>query len=121
MNFIDWLDRELSERGWNDHQLAQRAGISHSVISKARRGAMPKWDACAAIAAALDLPAELVFSQASLLPAVGEEQRALLELRALLAQLTPRDRLELVQFARLKVRLSEERRRRQRERDEEQA
>jgi transcriptional regulator with XRE-family HTH domain len=60
MSFIEWLDRELAERGWNDHQLAYHAGISHSVISKARRGTAPRWDACAAIAGALNIPADLV-------------------------------------------------------------
>jgi transcriptional regulator with XRE-family HTH domain len=118
MNFVDWLDRELSLRGWNDHQLAQRAGISHSVMSKARRGTMPKWEACAAIAAALNLPAEVVFRQAGLLPELGEEKSALLELRLLLPQLSPRDRLELVQIARLKMRLNEERQKRQEKRGE---
>jgi transcriptional regulator with XRE-family HTH domain len=109
MSLIDWLDRELAERGWNDHQLAQHAGISHSVISKARRGTMPRWDACAAIAAALNVPADLIFRQAGLLPPMPEEEAALLELRLLLPQLSPRDRLELVQIARLKIHLHTER------------
>ena len=112
MSFIDWLDRELSERGWNDHQLARRAGISHSVISKARRGTMPKWEACAAIARALNIPADLVFRQAGLLPALPDEESALVELRALIAQLTPRDRFELVQIARLKAHLYADRQKR---------
>jgi transcriptional regulator with XRE-family HTH domain len=112
MRFIDWLDRELSERGWNDHQLANRSGISHSVISKARHGTAPKWEACAAIAEALNLPADLVFRQAGLLPILPDEESALAELRALLPQLSGRDRIELVQIARLKARLCEERQRR---------
>lgn len=119
MRFIDWLDRELSERGWNDHQLAQRAGISHSVISKARRGVMPRWEACAAIAGALNLPADLVFRQAGLLPLLPEDESLLAELRALLSQLTPRDRLELVQIARLKVQLYEARQMRRARREAE--
>jgi transcriptional regulator with XRE-family HTH domain len=109
MSFVDWLDRELAERGWNDHQLAGRAGISHSVISKARRGTAPRWDACAAIAGALNIPADLVFRQAGLLPPLPDEETALVELRLLLPQLSPRDRLELVQIARLKIHLHAER------------
>jgi transcriptional regulator with XRE-family HTH domain len=112
-SFIDWLDRELAERGWNDYQLAHRAGLSHSVISKARRGHTPRWEACAAIAGALRLPAELVFRRAGLLPPLPEDESALAELRALIPQLTPRDRQELVQIARLKLRLAEARRRHQ--------
>lgn len=112
MRFIDWLDQELRERGWNDHQLAQRAGLSHSVISKARRGVLPRWEACAAIAGALNLPADLVFRYAGLLPPLPDEEASLVELRALLARLSPRDRQELVQIARLKAKLYEERQRR---------
>jgi transcriptional regulator with XRE-family HTH domain len=108
-SFIEWLDHELAERGWNDNQLANRAGISHSVISKARRGTMPRWDACAAIASALNIPADLVFRQAGLLPPLADEEAVLIELRFLISQLPARDRNELMQIARLKVQRHTER------------
>jgi transcriptional regulator with XRE-family HTH domain len=104
-DFILWLDAQLSDRNWSDHQLARKAGISHSVISKARRGIPPKWDACAAIASALDLPPEVVFRQAGLLPPLPPAQGEIEEWRHLLAQLSPKDRYELLQIARLKLRL----------------
>lgn len=107
--FIEWLDSELAERGWNDHQLANRAGISHSVISKARRGTMPRWDACASIAGALNVPADLVFRKAGLLPPLADEEAVLIELRYLISQLSTRDRYELMQIARLKIQRQAER------------
>ncbi len=106
--FIEWLDEQLKQLGWNDHQLARRAGISHSVVSKARTGITPKWEACVAIAAALNLPAETVFRRAGLLPEVDGACPELAELHALLPLLSEYDRRELVQIARLKIRLSRE-------------
>ncbi len=101
--FIDWLDEQLRFKGWNDRQLALRAGISHSVISKARTGNLPKWEACLALAAALDVPAELVFRQAGLLPPLEGECAEAEELRLLLPRLLEDDRRELLQIARLKA------------------
>jgi transcriptional regulator with XRE-family HTH domain len=103
--FVFWLDKQLSDRNWSDHRLARKAGISHSVISKARKGIPPKWDACAAIAVALDLPPEVVFRHAGLLPPLPPTQGEIEEWRYLLAQLSAKDRYELLQIARLKLRL----------------
>ena len=103
--FIAWLDGEQARRGWNDFQVARRAGLSHSVISKARRGVLPRWQACEALAAAFGLPAELVFRQAGLLPPL-EEPPGLAEWRYLLTALPEHDRIELLQIARLKLELA---------------
>jgi transcriptional regulator with XRE-family HTH domain len=104
--FVIWLDQELLQHGWSDHQLARRAGLSHSVISKARSGASPKWEACEALARALDLPPEIVFRKAGLLSPLSGEPADLEEWRHLLALLPERDRYELLQIARLKLSLS---------------
>jgi len=106
-DFIAWLDQELAMRGWTDNQLARHAGISHSVISRARSGVTPKWQACEALAAALELPAELVFRKAGLLPPVDGDQAWLEEWKHVLAQLSERDRHELLRIARLKLELQE--------------
>jgi transcriptional regulator with XRE-family HTH domain len=104
--FVIWLDQELLQHGWSDHQLARRAGLSHSVISKARSGTAPKWEACEALARALDLPPEIVFRKAGLLTPLPSEPADLEEWRYLLFQLPERDRYELLQIARLKLSLS---------------
>lgn len=102
-DFIAWLEKELNERSWSDNQLAKRAGISHSVISKARSGLMPKWDACEAIAGALQLPVELVFRKAGLLAPRPDDDVSLEEWNYLLARLPQPEREELLQIARLKL------------------
>ena len=45
-HFIAWLDKNLSEAHLSDSDLARRARMSHSVLSKARKGILPKYDAC---------------------------------------------------------------------------
>lgn len=104
--FVQWLDEELAQRGWSDHQLARRAGLSHSVISRARSGVNPKWEACEALAMALELPPEIVFRKAGLLAPLHGEAGELEEWRYLLAQLPERDRYELLLIARLKLSLA---------------
>jgi transcriptional regulator with XRE-family HTH domain len=67
--FLAWLNIQLDAKGWSDYQLAKKAGIAHSVLSKARSGVRPiGWDACVSIAEALDLPPELVLQEAGHLP-----------------------------------------------------
>lgn len=107
VSFVEWLNGELAERGWSDYHLARLAGISHSVISKARRGSPPGWEACEAIAAAFGLPAELVFRRAGLLSTRLEQDPNLEEWKAILSQLPEKDRYELLQIARLKLELQE--------------
>lgn len=106
-DFIAWLDKELEARGWSDHQLSRRAGLSHSVISKARSGTAPKWEACEALAGALQMPAEQVFRAAGLLPIETEDGIFFEEWRHILPLLTERDRYELLRIARLKLELLE--------------
>ncbi len=108
-DFIEWLDRQLLARGWSDNKLARLAGLSHSVISRARAGSLPKWAACEALAQALDLPPVAVFRKAGLLPDTSLEEVDLDEWRYLLAKLPEDDRYELLRIAHLKLELMERR------------
>lgn len=85
--FIAWLDQKLSDKGWTDYQLAKNANISHSVISKARSGTLPKWEACEKIAGALGVPVELAFRKAGLLKQRDDIDETLEEANMLLAEL----------------------------------
>ena len=89
--FIEWLDEMIATRNWSDNQLAKEAGISHSVISKARSGVLPKWDACEAISAALNVSPVLVFRKAGLLPPGPSDEVAFEDWKYILDQLDPRD------------------------------
>jgi transcriptional regulator with XRE-family HTH domain len=107
--FIAWLDQELERQGWNDFQLSRRAGISHSMISRARHGFPPGWEGCEAIARALEAPPDLVFRKAGLLPPLHEDEQGFEQWRYMLAQLSEEDRQELLQIARLKLEMQERR------------
>jgi len=66
-SFIKWLDEQENLKGWTDNKLAVRAGISPSVLTRARQGSMPKWEACVAIASALNISPVIVFHKAGLI------------------------------------------------------
>jgi transcriptional regulator with XRE-family HTH domain len=106
--FAAWLDAELAQRGWSYSQLARWAGLSHSMLSRLRAGALPSWSACRAVAEALGLPPEEVFRQAGLLPPISPSQAEYEQFRHLLAQLSAEDRQELLEIARLKIRMNSE-------------
>ncbi|HNB54686.1 MAG TPA: hypothetical protein PK530_22245 [Anaerolineales bacterium] len=97
-----WLDQELAKRGWNDYQLSKKAGISHSVISKARSGILPKWQACFSLANALSVAPETVFRLAGLLSKAPDWSPEKDEWDHLFAQLPSEEREELLQIARIK-------------------
>jgi transcriptional regulator with XRE-family HTH domain len=105
-DFIAWLDAELAQRRWNYGQLARRAGLAHSVFSRARAGVAPGWRSCCAIAEALGLPPEPVLRRAGLLPPLPADQAEFEQFRHLLAQLSPAERQELMEIARIKLRLT---------------
>lgn len=83
---IKWLDSQLEERGWSDNELAKRAGLNSSTISRVRSGTAPAHEACDAIAQAFAVPAELVFKLAGLLPKGREFDPEIDELVGLFGQ-----------------------------------
>jgi transcriptional regulator with XRE-family HTH domain len=67
--FFKWLDIRMQDMGLNDQQLAKKAGIAPSVISKARSGYQGiGYDAACAIADALEIHPTVVMFRAKLLP-----------------------------------------------------
>lgn len=67
--FGDWLQRELSNRGWDQAELSRRSGISSAQISRiVTGGRRPGKDSIDGIARALRLPPEDVMRQAGILP-----------------------------------------------------
>ena len=55
-NFISWLDQELSFRNWSDYQLAKKAGISRTTITRIEDGKHnPTLETVFSLANALDL------------------------------------------------------------------
>lgn len=66
--FLAWLDKQLAEKNLTDNQLSKRAGLGHSSISKARKGALPGFKACISIAKALNVSEIEVLRAAGHLP-----------------------------------------------------
>jgi hypothetical protein len=71
--FIEWLDKKLAENRMTDSLLSKQAKMSHSVLSKARRGILPKWEACDKIAHALHADPIEVFRVAGLLKSIPDQ------------------------------------------------
>ena len=97
--FIEWINEEEDKRGWTDNKLAKKAGISPSVFTKARQGTVPKWDACLAIAHALDISPVTVFRKAGLLPEKLDTEVTFEDWEHLLLQLSPHEQEILRQNA----------------------
>lgn len=101
--FSKWLNEQEDIKRWTDYRLATVAKLSPSVISRARSGTMPKWEACVALATALNVSPVTAFRKAGLLPDVSPEQTHLEDWTYLLSQLTPEDEQELREIATRKI------------------
>ncbi len=66
--FNDWLLSQLQEREWSQADLARASGLTTAAISKYINGRTPDETALRKIAKALNLPADLVFEKAGVLP-----------------------------------------------------
>ena len=67
--FLTWLQNAIRDRQWSISELARRSGVSQSHLSNIISGNRKASAATlSALARALNLPADLVFSKAGLLP-----------------------------------------------------
>jgi transcriptional regulator with XRE-family HTH domain len=111
-NFADWLEEEIQKRGWQPSDMAREANTYPATITRIlNRMRNPGPDICLAIAKALDMPPEEVFRKAGLLPDLPYgplEQMTLQELHDLMRNLTPRDRRDVLEYARMRYRLLRE-------------
>ena len=97
--FIQWLDDQQAKNHLSDHKLTQKAGISHTVISKARNGKLPKWEACSALAIALNVSPVEVFMAAGLLPDQPSFDAQFERIAIVYSSLSPERRHMLVRVA----------------------
>ena len=101
-NFVTWLTTEMETRGWNNSELARRAGLVPSAVSQViagNRGPGPEF--CRSVARALSLPPEMVFRRAGLLPELPgpEEDVTFGELLDVVHQLSAEEREEVLRYA----------------------
>lgn len=93
-DFLAWLDKRLAENCLTDLQLANKAGISHSVISSARKGKLPKWESLISIAQVFKADEVFVLRLAGLLP-VPRDFDPELEMMKSACELVPKDQRAL--------------------------
>ncbi|NJN96561.1 MAG: helix-turn-helix domain-containing protein [Anaerolineales bacterium] len=99
-----WASEATKKRGWSYRELARRAGISHSLISKVFSDDMPpSADFCIKIASALSESPEKVLRLAGILPSSpASDNDTLQELIELARNLPPEDQKELLDYARFR-------------------
>ncbi len=101
-DFVTWLSKEMEDRGWNNSELARRAGLVPSAVSQViagNRGTGPEF--CRSVARAFHLPPELVFRKAGLLPPLpGPETDVTFgELLDVVRNLSVEDRLMVLEYS----------------------
>ncbi len=101
-DFVTWLTKEMEDRGWNNSELARRAGLVPSAISQViagNRGTGPEF--CRSVARALGLPPETVFRKAGLLPGLPgpEEDVTFGELLDVVRNLSVEERVMVLELA----------------------
>lgn len=100
--FSEWLQQELSKRGWAQSELARRAGLTRGAISSLVSGRNnPKAETCVAIARAFDLPPETVLMAADLLPEIPPpgQDPTFTEILNVVKNMNPEERAELLDYA----------------------
>ena len=101
--FIKWLDDELARNHLTDHQLAKNAGMSHSVFTRARKGFLPKWEACNSIARALHVNPIVVFMAAGLIQPTPDLDMDFERLKYIYALASPVNRRKIVKHAEIAI------------------
>lgn len=68
MDFLEWLQKQIDDRGWSQNELGKRSSISGSHVSMVMTKRRPvTFEFCKAVADALDMPPEQVLRRAGLL------------------------------------------------------
>lgn len=103
-SFGEWIVQTCEGRGWNTAELARRAGMNQSVLSRIINGGRnPGERTCTAIANALGIPAEEVFRRAGLLRSSNDDSVEVARIVHGISQLPPEDVQFIEQWIRLRV------------------
>ena len=104
IEFINWLDAQMSERGMSQRELARRSGVSAGAINHVLSGKRnPGEILCRKIAKGLNLAPEIVMRAAGMLPQVPRPAADLEEWREILSYLSDEEREDLKAYGWLKV------------------
>ena len=99
--FIDYIQQELDRRGWNRAELARRAHVDPSTVTRLMNGERaPTIEVVGAIAQAFGEAPEAMFRRAGLLPNMPPIQDATWrELSDIMRDMTPDDRQHVIDYA----------------------
>jgi transcriptional regulator with XRE-family HTH domain len=106
-DFADWLQTEMLQRGLKQADLAREAKINQPTLSRIlTRERKPGPEVCTALAKALDIPPDVVFLRAGLLPEVSRiaVDSITQEAAVLMQQLDQSDREEVLNFIKFRLR-----------------
>jgi transcriptional regulator with XRE-family HTH domain len=106
-DFVEWLQMEMTQRGLRQADLAKAAGLYPATIAKVlarERQAGP--DVCNALAKALDIPPEVIFRRAGLLPETPATpmNKTCQEVCALVQQLDLGDQDDVLDYIKFRLR-----------------
>ncbi|MBX3005979.1 MAG: helix-turn-helix transcriptional regulator [Anaerolineales bacterium] len=113
MSFSEWLSAEMQKRDWSQSDLARASGLRRATISNVlNRVRQPGTAVLHALARGLDLPLDLVYRKAGLLPTRAEPTDAELRWLHIFEKATDKERAELLERAEIELaRLKEKRKR----------
>lgn len=70
--YAEWLNRQITARGWSLRATARKLGVSHTTVIRVANGEVaPSADLATKTAALFAIPAQEVFSLAGILPPTG--------------------------------------------------
>jgi transcriptional regulator with XRE-family HTH domain len=99
--FASWLQQEMNKRGWNNSELARRAGVTRGAIGNVLRGDRNTGsELCLAISKALNIPPETVFRAAGLFPPERTPEEKYEELLSILDTFTEEQRKDVLRYVR---------------------
>lgn len=106
--FADWLQVELGRRGMSQADLEAKSGLSAATISRILSGSRGAGaDTARKIARAFNMPPENVMRAAGILPPTFAEiidsNPSLRELYSILSQMSEADQVELLRYARYRL------------------
>ena len=119
MTFVTWLETELNKRNWKRSDLARAIKMSDTALTLVYNGQRkPGTDMCLAIAKVFDLPPELVYRQAGLLPEAPDLPPEFEELKHWFSQMTDDEQEVFLAQGRLTIELRNKRRKKSKERQQ---
>lgn len=100
-DFSQWLIEQLEKRNWKPAELSRRAGINTGLLSRLlSRERMPGPTTCRGIADAFQLPPQVVFQAAGLMPSPPEYDEVIEEIRYLSAKVSKEKRRQILEYIR---------------------